>query len=63
MRRTDILAQAQAIRAATQVLGRTAEDGVALTERDVAAGNVTVSAAWQNDYGGGFWDESGDYWP
>ena len=30
MRRTDILAQAQAIRAATQVLGRTAEDGVAL---------------------------------
>ena len=31
MRRTDILAQAQAIRAATQVLGRTAEDGVALS--------------------------------
>ena len=30
MRRTDILVQAQAIRAATQVLGRTAEDGVAL---------------------------------
>ena len=45
------------------VLGWFTEDGVALTERDVAAGNVTVSAAWQSDYGGGFWDESGDYWP
>ena len=44
-------------------LGWFTEDGVALTERDVAAGNVTVSAAWQSDYGGGFWDESGDYWP
>ena len=44
-------------------LGWFTEDGVALTERDVAAGNVTVSAAWQSDYGGGFWDEGGDYWP